>query len=148
MWHVKYDKYITPLTIEDDRIVGVQFQIAPYQFMFIFQVYLPCRNHPIQYFKDYVDKLYNLWSIYSEQGIVVLMGDFNTSCIKNGKTDTRCLYFNQFLYDTNLIAVNTIDKCTGAKTSFVSYDGSCESLIDYILVPVELLDCVINCEVI
>ena len=29
MWHINYDRYITPLSIDDDRIVGVQFQVAP-----------------------------------------------------------------------------------------------------------------------
>lgn len=78
MWNIKYDNYVTPLLIDDDRIVGVQFQYDQNRFMYIFQVYLPCRNHCIQYYRDYVDKLYNLYSYYTESGTVILMGDFNS----------------------------------------------------------------------
>ena len=99
MWHIKHDRYITPLSIDDDRIVGVQFQVAPHQYLFIFQLYLPCRNHSIRIYKDYIDKLYNLWSMYSVNGTVVFMGDFNSNCLRDNNINTRDGYFKRFLQD-------------------------------------------------
>ncbi len=104
LWHIMYDKYISPLTIDDDRIVGIQIQIYPGLHMFIFQVYLPCTNHSIDYFKGCIDKLYDLWNIYSESGITLFMGDFKCSC--NGNcTSSRDIMFCKFLSDTHLHAV-------------------------------------------
>ena len=147
MWLKKHNNNVTPLTIDDDRIVGLQFQIAPNQFAFIFQVYLPCRNHPIQAFKDYIDKLYNLWSLYSENGLVVFMGDFNANLLNNSTQDSRNAYLKKFLNDTICIAANTLNICEGAKSSFVSYDGSSESLIDHIILPIERTDSISKCEI-
>ena len=47
MWHTRLSHFITPLSIDDDIIVGVQLQIAPFVHAFIFQVYLPCSNHSV-----------------------------------------------------------------------------------------------------
>ena len=148
MWHINYDRYITPLSVDDDRIVGVQFQVAPQHYLFIFQLYLPCRNHSISIYKDYIDKLYNLWSMYSINGTVVFMGDFNSNCLRDNNINTRDGYFKRFLRDTNFVAVNTLDMCSGAQNTFVSYDNRCETLIDYILVPTECTDAILHCEIV
>jgi endonuclease/exonuclease/phosphatase (EEP) superfamily protein YafD len=38
---------------------------------------MPAASLPIQQFKEHVDTLHELYSVYSEVGIVILMGDFN-----------------------------------------------------------------------
>ena len=150
LWHRKHDRYIIPLTIDDTRIVGVQFEVAPNQFIYILQVYLPCSNHPIEHYRNYVDKLFNLWSLYSDNGTVIIMGDFNAKIkdLAHGNLRNRDLSLLQLLHDTNLIAVNTLPVCSGATSSFVSYDGKCKSLIDFILLPVDKTDCVTECEIV
>ena len=78
------------------------------------------------------------------------MGDINsylpTTSFRD-KPDNRSIYFSTFLQQNNLISVNTLDICTGAKSTFVTYDGRHESLIDHILIPVEMLHYVISCEI-
>lgn len=78
------------------------------------------------------------------------MGDINTylpaTCFRD-KPDNRSIYFNTFLQQNNLISVNALDICTGAKSTFVTYDGRHESLTDHILIPVELLHYVISCDI-
>ena len=69
--------FITPLSIDGDIIVGVQLQIAPSVYAFIFQVYLPCSNHSVAVYKQYIDKLYDLLSLYSDQGITIFLGGYN-----------------------------------------------------------------------
>ena len=73
----KDDKYVIPLSLDDDRVIGIKFEINRDNSTFLFQVYLPCTNHPIDMFKEYLDRLQNILSLYSEKGTVVLMGDFN-----------------------------------------------------------------------
>ncbi|XP_053395834.1 uncharacterized protein LOC128555985 [Mercenaria mercenaria] len=146
LWHVKHDKYITPLNIDDDRIIGIQYQVSKQQYIFIFQVYLPCSNYSILTFRDYIDKLYNLWSMYSENGTVLFMGDFNAKIQVHSK-NYRDMYTLRFINDTNCVAVDTMSFCTGAKHSYVSYDDRFVTLIDHICVPVEKIDCVNLCTI-
>lgn len=138
---------VTPLSFDDDRIIGIQVEVQPGYYVFLLQVYIPCKNHPILLFKEYVDKLYNIWSMYSSQGVVIFMGDFNSSC-DTDVNDTRNAYLHQFLVDTNQISVTSLDICTGAKYSYVSYDGLYETLIDHIILPVEKRDLVSQCQIV
>ena len=89
-------------------------------------------------------------NLYSESGIVVLMGDMNVNLLPNavqGNATGRKLHFLNFLQDSNMTSLTTLGFCTGARSSFVSYDNSAESLIDHILFPVEKLLYVNECEI-
>ena len=66
MWHRRLDRRVSALNIEDDRIVGIQLETNRNEYIFIFQVYLPCSNYPIIGHTDYLDKLCTLINIYSE----------------------------------------------------------------------------------
>ena len=46
-----------------------------------------------------------------------------------------------------MMYANTLQLCTGASSSYVSYDGSSESLIFHILFPVDNIDLVSRCEI-
>ena len=81
LWHKRLDCLITPLSFEDDRIIGLQLEISPAFYIYIFQVYLPCSNPPIAKFREYIDKLGNLLGLYAEKGLVLIMGDFNTNML-------------------------------------------------------------------
>ena len=149
LWHKRVDNKITPLSFEDDRIVGLQYEISPSAYVYIFQVYFPCTNHPMASFYDYVDKLSNLLGLYSDKGIVIIMGDLNTNILPNclHTQNTRSRHMIDFLNSNNFVSLNTMDFCVGAPSTFVSYDNTCESLIDHILFPIEQLQCVLACEI-
>ncbi|MES9883123.1 MAG: reverse transcriptase family protein [Sedimenticola sp.] len=150
MWKRCIDQHITPIDIDDDRIIGIQYEISKHVYMYIFQVYLPCSNHPIHEFREYLASLHELLCIYKDKGVVVMMGDYNAHI--NGPMLTKCLDNRgrdllRFIDENNLVAINTLDMCVGAGSTFVSYDESSESLIDHILVCAECLDRVVYCEV-
>jgi hypothetical protein len=67
---------VVPLVIDSDRIVGIQFEYSPGQYIFIFQVYLPCSKHSIENYRLCIDKMFELFYLYVEKGETV-MGDFN-----------------------------------------------------------------------
>ena len=48
MWHKRWDSCVTPLPLDDDRIVGVHPLANMCSF---FQLYLPCSNHSIDIFR-------------------------------------------------------------------------------------------------
>ena len=41
LWHNRIDYKITNLSFEDDRIIGLQLEISPLNYVYLFQVYLP-----------------------------------------------------------------------------------------------------------
>ena len=77
LWNNRYDNYVVPLNIDSDRIVGIQLQNSPGDFVFIFQVYLPCSNHNIEKYNDCIALLYDLHSSFCDHGLTVCIGDFN-----------------------------------------------------------------------
>ena len=150
LWHKRLDSLITPLSFEDDRIIGLQLEISPALYIYIFQVYLPCSNHPIAKFRENIDKLGNLLGLYAEKGLVLIMGDFNTNMLTNQSMhvqNNRTRILAEFLSRNNLVSVNTLDFCTGARSSFVSYDNISETLIDHILFPIENVQLLNSCEI-
>ena len=132
-----------PINVEDDRI---QMQISSTEHMFIFKVDLPCVNHRYEIFVEYVNKLYDLYCTYSEKGTTIFIGDFNASIIR-GNLLSRDRYFAYFMSNCNMCPINLLNCCLGATDTSVSYDDSCMSTIDYIVMPVEIIDQITYCEV-
>lgn len=150
LWHKNHDNKITPLSFEDDRVIGLQYEVNPSESLYIFQVYLPCSNHPVNNFYEYVDKLDSLLGLYSEKGVVMIMGDINANImpshyLRNVNNRSHCIM--NFLARNNMVSLNTMNFCTGAKSTFVSYDNKSESLIDHILFPVEQVHYIQACEI-
>ena len=83
LWHKKLDNKVTPLPIEEDRIIGVQIEIFPAEYIFVLQVYFPCSNYSIAEYRDVLDRLDNYINFYAERGTVIIMGDFNTNLISS-----------------------------------------------------------------
>ena len=83
LWHNRIYHIFTPLSFKDDRINGLQLEISPLNYVYLFQVYLPCSNYQMASFYDYLDKLSNLLGSYSDKGTVIIMGDLNTNILSN-----------------------------------------------------------------
>ena len=45
LWRKSLANCIVPLELNDDRIIGIQLQISPSDYIVIYQVYLPCANY-------------------------------------------------------------------------------------------------------
>ena len=149
-WHRSLDNLVIPLETDSDRICGIHYTFNQHLQFYILQVYAPPSSHSIQVYKDFIDYLHVCISMYSQTGLVIVMGDFNAHLqgerfIKN--TDVRGKYLLDMMKYHNLVSVNTLPICTGATASFVSYGDLYESLIDHILLPRERLDTVLSCEI-
>ena len=71
LWRDTLANCIVPLELNDDWIIGIKLQISPSDYIFIFQVYLPCVNYSNDVYSEFISKLYDLYCIYSERGIPV-----------------------------------------------------------------------------
>ncbi|KAH3755743.1 hypothetical protein DPMN_190442 [Dreissena polymorpha] len=76
--------------------------------------------------------------------MVILMGDLNCSVLDD---KPRSLLLRQFFSDSQNIPVNCLPACNGMKSTFVSYDGVYESVIDYICLSSDCIDLVSHCEI-
>ena len=102
------DNIVSPINIDDDRIIGIEILLDALNCYYIFQVYLPCKNYPGSEYKNYIDKLENLVSIYSSRGTVIIMGDMNSEIYNvNSMTNSRMYYLTIFFYH-NLVCVQLL----------------------------------------
>lgn len=150
LWKRTINNRISVLDLDDDRLIGIQYQLSKDTYMYIIQVYLPSANHNIGKFEEYLFRLQDLCSIYSDRGTLILIGDFNSHL--NGvnfikRHDRRSILFSNFLRNNNLVSANTLQLCTGASCSFVSYSREYASLIDHIILPIEKQDLILQCEI-
>lgn len=150
LWNRSIDHRVSLLNIDDDRIIGIQYQLSESNFIYIIQVYLPSANHCMAEFEGYLSKVQDLCSMYSEKGTLLIMGDFNAH--RNGQSfvkchDRRSTLLHQLLSNNNFLSVNTLPICTGASSTFVSYSGEYTSMIDHILIPAEKVDLVSVCKI-
>ena len=146
----KHNNKISQIELEDDRLIGIQLQLQSGVYVFIIQVYLPSSNNGMCVYNEYIEKLDDIIHIYTEKGKVIILGDFSAhlqskSVLK--QDDRRSRVLCGFLTRNNLTAINTLPTCRGAHSSFVSYDGKNETLIDHILLPSEMLDLLSDCEI-
>ena len=78
MWRSELSNHISVLDIDSDRICGIQYMLCTNVRVYFLQVYAPCASYSIALYREFVDYLQSLISLYSDNGMVVVMGDFNT----------------------------------------------------------------------
>ena len=76
-WHRSLDNLVIPLETDSDRVCGIQYTFNQHLQFYILQVYAPSSSHSIQVYKDFIDYLHVCISMYSQTGLVIVMGDFN-----------------------------------------------------------------------
>lgn len=108
LWHVNHDNFITRLPLDDDRILGIQVQLSPDNLLHVFQVYSPCSNYSIVVYREYIDKLYNVYYMYSQHGMVMFLGDVNSKVVSNVSLSNRDTFFSQFLTDIIYVAADKL----------------------------------------
>jgi exonuclease III len=117
LWKKQLNGRITPLDIRSRYIIGIEIMIDPDQYLYLLQVYLPCKNHVSEIYRNCLEELESLFCQYNSNGIVIIMGDFNTelpSRYQNHcKMDRRGVDLVQFMLKYNLVAVDTLPYAVG-----------------------------------
>ena len=81
-WKNECGDLITHLPIDSGRIVGVQFSFQLIDMpvdIFIFSVYFPSTNYPIDDYKERLALLWALFETYCDSGLIIILGDLNGS---------------------------------------------------------------------
>ena len=123
----------------------VKLTTSDHQSLFVLAVYLPSSNCPTETFQETLDLLWAVHDHFCNQGIKVILGDFNGAlgylCGEriSSEPNDRGRLILEFLNFFNLKAVNFDSVCTGPIDTFFSFDGQFSSAIDLTLVPRALI---------
>ena len=63
---------ISPLSIDSDRIVGIQYACSKGDYLFFLAVYFPSSNHSMEEFREAADLLWVICNSSSMQGVVTI----------------------------------------------------------------------------
>ncbi len=152
LWRKTIDRYITKLTLDDDRVIGLTVSLPEATPTHVLMVYLPSAAAGRQQFLDCLSKLRDIYEHYSTIGDVIIMGDLNCELsgprytARRGHRET-CLA--NWTDSVGLHSVTVQESCTGPTYTFDHYEsGTHRALIDHILVPASLMDLVVAAAVI
>ena len=145
LWKTSLTSLASKLPIDCDHIVVAKFVLDSHEPMFILAVYLSSSNHSPDEFHETLDLLWALYEYYCDQGITLVLGDFNGALGYlrgdriSSEPSARGKLINEFLNYFNLFAANLDNVCSGPLDTFYSDDGLSSSAIDLIVVPRTLL---------
>ena len=137
--------FVSIIDVDSDRIVGIELNLPGSGSYFIFSIYLPAATQSYEYFKNQIELLFELISVFEEIGSVIVMGDFNVKI--NGPRltvvdNTRTKLCRSLMEEHDLFSVNMELFCSGPIETFQSFDGGPSSSIDHILMNTGLRDSV------
>ena len=110
--------------------------------IFIFSVYFPSTNYPIDECKEYLALLWALFETYCDSGQIIILGDLNGSLALMegsrpcaGPQNQRGKLLLEFMENFTLFATNLDCQCTGPLKTFSFDDGRHKSTVDYTILP-------------
>ena len=124
LWKTSHTSLSSNLPTGCDRIVGAKIVLDSHEPLFILAVYFPSSNHSLDEFRETLDLLWALYEYYCDQGITLVLGDFNGSLGYLGgdrissEPSARGELINEFLNYFNLFAVDLDNICSGPLDTF------------------------------
>jgi exonuclease III len=130
-------KYVECIELDENRITGIEIPTLNSERIFCFCVYLPATSKSFEYFRTYVERLYDIYSVYSEMRTVYILCDLNVKV--NGPrltsivTDKRFELFEHCLNEFNLVSLHLQPFGVDSTYTFQSYEDGPTTSIDHIL---------------
>lgn len=118
---------VQEIQVDSPRVVGAEICISDDFTLYCFVVYMPASSRAFEVFSAHVELLETLYSIYSEKGKVLIIGDMNVQIRGprgNVKENERSTYFLNFLQRCDLLSVNVQMQCTGPCYTFFPETGN------------------------
>ena len=151
MWKDNLTPNIKKIDCDNDRLIGISLQLSESHSITIIGVYLPDSNYGDEVFSEYIDKLQDLYHMYSGISDVIIVGDLNTHIDNKQDSVNRSPRQNKLLEaidNLGLVPVTTLDICKGPGYSFCGYVGGPKTLIDQILIKETKVDLLEKCEIV
>lgn len=152
LWHKRMTQFVTILETNVKHFIGIQIVLNPGEYIFLFQVYLPCKNHSMNIYRNCLEDLENIICMYEDKGSLIIIGDYNTELASERLTtsfniDSRGTLLLELLNKYSLKPINTLNICRGAKYSNVPYNTSRETLIDHAVISDRILSNILDCQI-
>ena len=155
LWKSSVDYAVKKLpNIGNERIQVIEIGVKKHKNIFLINVYMPSVNNPHE---DYMAIFYELMNIYTyltTKGIVVTVGDFNTSITLGYRAIHRAIYkhdrtreLEHFMLTTNQVSLVTHMVCNGPLLTYFPYSGAPGTQIDHIMIQNEFMDMVQSVQV-
>ncbi|CAC5396551.1 unnamed protein product [Mytilus coruscus] len=131
-------KYVDSIDIDDTRTIGIEIHTIHSKSIYCFCVYLPASSKPFEHFRIYVERLYDIYMVYSQLGTVIFLEDINAKV--NGSRsfssvrDKRSETFAKFLDELSLVSLHLQFFGEGNTFTFQSYESGPTSAIYHILI--------------
>ncbi|CAC5393640.1 unnamed protein product [Mytilus coruscus] len=77
-------KYVDSIDIDDTRKTGIEIHTIHSESIYCFCVYLPASSKPFEHFRLYIERLYDIYMIYSQLKPVIILGDIKAKSYENG----------------------------------------------------------------
>ncbi|XP_066270228.1 uncharacterized protein [Branchiostoma lanceolatum] len=156
VWKTSIDYAVHKLEDGNDRLMGIRIRLRNGQKSFVFAVYLPHANSPMEEYRDQLDVMVEVYGKYENEGSVLFVGDFNAELGQEGGQRGRgqTSRFGSELLSTmeelGLISLNLNIICEGPIGTCLTYSSKqyCETTIDDILMAPSLLPEIKSCKVI
>jgi hypothetical protein len=153
MWKKEISHLIFPVETLSQYIIGVELTFSSDQHFYLFQTYIPCKNHSIKTYKESIEEVENVLQTYHTRGKIILLGDFNVELpsrsveIHDFRLDSRGKILASSLVHFDLIPINTLSICGGSEFSHVPYNGTRETLLDYIFLQSVSIPNITSCQI-
>ena len=132
--------------IASDRFCAVQLLSPDSENpLYIFSVYLPSSDYPIEEFSDYISELQNAVSILQESGRVILTGDFNCHLQDPDRSQERARLMSDFIHQHNLYVASLDEEAEGPGYTFFSSNSN--TTVDYIMIQSSLISDLKSCKI-
>ena len=155
LWHKRISKQVSHAQIDDDRIIAIDVILENNLHLIIICIYMRSSDYCIDYFREYLDKLRDMYLYFSTYSQVVIIGDLNTE-IKGGRYAPVCKITSSYremqnlLHELDVVSLKSHLKCKGPLFTWTgetcnSYVN--RSMINHILISNSMLDLVSHCQV-
>ncbi|MES9884792.1 MAG: endonuclease/exonuclease/phosphatase family protein, partial [Sedimenticola sp.] len=136
--------YIEPIDCNSRRIAGLKLVGVTNRPLYFFSAYLPSDNNILAY-REEIDNLDQLCSLYGDTGHVILAGDMNASIRSENHVNIyKSIQLKQFVQRNCLNALNTSTQCKGPAFTYMPT----QTMLDYIFTDDVMKSCNSSCEIV
>lgn len=140
LWRRSVDNLVEQLEhVGNDRIIVIKVTMPGESCLFIVGVYFPSANHSMEEFRRHTDLLEDTINQLCDQGMIIVLGDFNCHIGKYGgprgldRQNVRGRELIKIMQRQCLSSVNSQTLCTGPIGTYWAQSGIIQTTIDHIL---------------
>ena len=151
LWRKDLSSLVSKLYLDDDRLTGICVHLQNNAKLFIINVYMPSTDYPIELYREYVQKVSDIYEEYNSVGQVLLVGDWNAELSGDrysARSDSQSTELQLLCESLDVTSMCVSSICKGPTYTFDPFEsGKNRSFIDHVLIPCSIFDTVKSCDI-